>query len=48
VDGVLIINRWNDHLAATNTATRTMTAGDHDVKVEYYDHTGGAVIHVSW
>jgi glucose/arabinose dehydrogenase len=48
VDGVLIINRWNDHLAATNTATRTMTAGDHDVKVEYYEHTGGAVIQVSW
>ena len=48
VDNVRIINRWTDHGPTIDKATRTLTAGDHDVKVEYYERTGGAVIQVSW
>ena len=48
VDNVLVINRWTDHGPTTDRATRTMTAGTHDIKVEYYERTGGAVMQVSW
>jgi hypothetical protein len=47
VDNVLLIDRWTDHAPTTDTATQTLTAGDHDVKVEYYERTGGAVIQVT-
>ncbi len=33
VDNALVIDFWTDHAATVRTATRTMTAGDHDVKV---------------
>ena len=48
VDNVRVINRWTDHAPTTDRVTRTMTAGDHDIKVEYYERGGGAVIQVSW
>ncbi len=48
VDNVQLINRWTDHGSTTDTATQTITAGDHDVKVEYYERGGGAVIQASW
>jgi PKD repeat protein len=48
VDNVLVVDFWTDHGPTTRTGTRTMTAGDHDVKVEYYERTGGAVIQVGW
>jgi hypothetical protein len=48
VDGVQLINNWTDHAPTTNTGTQTLTAGDHDVKVEYYERGGGALIQASW
>jgi PKD repeat protein len=48
VDGVQLIDFWTDHGATTRTATRTLTAGEHEVKVEYYERTLGAIIQVSW
>ena len=47
VDNVLLIDRWTDHAPTTDTATQTLTAGDHDVKVEYYERGGGAVIQLT-
>jgi PKD repeat protein len=48
VDNQLVIDFWTDHSATTRTATRNMTAGEHEVKVEYYERSGQAVIQVSW
>ena len=48
VDGVLIIDGWRDQPATTYTARPTLTAGEHEVRVEYYEKTGGAVAQVSW
>jgi PA14 domain len=48
VDGTLLIDAWIDEGATTYTATRTLTAGQHEVKVEYYERTGDAVIQVLW
>lgn len=48
LDGTLIIDSWSDHGPTTYTANRMLTASTHEVKVEYYEHTGGAVAQVSW
>jgi glucose/arabinose dehydrogenase/RNase P/RNase MRP subunit p29 len=48
VDGVLLIDKWIDQGPTTYTATRTLTAGSHDLKVEYYEKGGGAVARASW
>src|SRR5205823_14856144 len=48
LDGTLIIDGWKDQSATTYTATRTVTAGEHEVKVEYYERLEAAVIQVGW
>ncbi|MFO0729686.1 MAG: putative baseplate assembly protein [Nitrospiraceae bacterium] len=51
VDGKLIIDQWHDQGATENTSMSavTMTAGrKYDIKLEYYEHTGLAVIKLSW
>ena len=48
VDGELIIDAWKDQGATTYQATRQMTAGEHEVKVEYYDAFVDAVAKASW
>ena len=51
VDGSRVIDRWVDVDSTTPaiyTATRTLTAGEHEVKVEYYERSGVAEIQVSW
>ena len=40
LDGQLVIDSWIDQAATTYTATRTLTAGTHQVKVEYYEKRG--------
>lgn len=44
VDNALVINQWDDHAPKTNTATQTIPAGNHTVRVEYYENGGGAVV----
>jgi PA14 domain-containing protein len=48
VDNALVIDFWTDHGPTTRTGTRTLTAGEHEVRVEYYEAGGGATIQVSW
>lgn len=48
VDGQLLIDQWKDQGATTYKATRTMSAGPHEVKVEYYEYGGLAVAKASW
>jgi hypothetical protein len=48
VDGVLLIDQWQDQAPATYTASRTLTAGAHEVRVDYYENGGGAVAKLSW
>jgi MSHA biogenesis protein MshQ len=50
VNNQLIINNWNDHSATTNTsATITLEAGyAYDVRLEYYENGGQAVIRLLW
>jgi glucose/arabinose dehydrogenase/RNase P/RNase MRP subunit p29 len=48
VDGQVLIDKWIDQSPTTYTATTTLTAGTHQVKVEYYENAGGAVAKASW
>jgi hypothetical protein len=48
LDGALIIDGWKDQAPTTYQATRTLNAGDHLVKVEYYEKGGGATAQLSW
>src|SRR5215207_8516645 len=47
VDGVLLLNHWYDNTERMY-ATKTMTAGEHQVKVEHYEHGGTANLSVAW
>ncbi|MFZ0544481.1 MAG: PA14 domain-containing protein, partial [Candidatus Promineifilaceae bacterium] len=48
VDSTLLFNDWSDHSLHVATADIALGAGHHQVKVEYYEHTGLAVARVSW
>jgi LysM repeat protein len=48
VDGVQIIDGWHDGSYRTYTGDQTLGAGDHAVKVEFYDSVDVARIRVSW
>ncbi|MCB0001631.1 MAG: SH3 domain-containing protein [Anaerolineae bacterium] len=48
VDNVQIINAWQDGGVRNVSGTRTLAAGWHAVRVEYYERTGEALIDFSW
>jgi hypothetical protein len=48
VDGALLIDYWHDQPATTHSGTRQLSAGTHQVKVEYYEHTQYASVVVWW
>ena len=48
IDDELLIDRWIDQPTTTYTATRTIQAGSHEVRVEYYENMGDAVARVAW
>lgn len=45
VDGELLINEWrNQRTSSSYSATKSLLAGDHLVKVEYYEYRRDAVV----
>lgn len=49
VNGTQLINNWTDHPATENNGTITLTAGQrYDIRMEFYEHAGGAVARLSW
>jgi hypothetical protein len=42
------IREWHDGLGATYTADVYVSGGDHKVRVEYYEHLGGAMVQFWW
>ncbi len=48
VDNSLVIDRWVDQPATTVSGTANVSAGNHDVKVEYYENGGYASAKVWW
>jgi glucose/arabinose dehydrogenase len=48
VDGALLIDQWRDQARSTFTASRSLSAGPHEVRVEWYEATEEAVAGLSW
>jgi len=49
VDGKLVIDKWYNHDASqVFTADVPLTAGNHNIKMEYYEDKGNAVAKLSW
>jgi hypothetical protein len=46
VDGQIVIDAWNDHSATNYSATVYLGTGAHNLRVEYYERYGNAVISV--
>ncbi len=48
VDNVLILDEWYDHPRTTYTVDRHLDAGEHLIRVEYYERTMFATLMLSW
>ena len=48
IDGIQVLNKWFDQPATTYTFNRTLTAGVHTVRIDYYENYGSAVAKLSW
>lgn len=48
VDGYSVIDEWRDGGRREVTADRKLSAGNHSVRVEYYERVGDALIQVWW
>jgi DNA-binding beta-propeller fold protein YncE len=48
IDDRLVIEEWRDPQAATVSVHRALSAGYHQVRLEYYEATGAAQVHLSW
>ena len=48
IDNERILNEWRDQAAREFRVTRHVNAGNHSIKVEYYEHTGEAVAQFRW
>lgn len=48
VDDRLLIDSWRDQAPTTVAADRTLTAGHHLVRVDYYENGGGAVARLDY
>ncbi len=46
IDGTPVINQWNDHSTATFEATLAIPAGEHTIRVEYYENYVDAIAKV--
>ena len=47
-DNQLVLDAWSDGGRRELTVDRRLTTGNHGVRVEYYERTGEATIHVWW
>jgi len=48
VDGVLRIDAWRDMAPTRISATVRLSAGWHDLRLDYYENTGGASVSLGW
>lgn len=48
IDGSLILDRFTQQATTTYKIGKDLTAGNHTVKVEYYESAGGAIAAINW
>jgi LysM repeat protein len=47
IDGHLVLDQWKDQAPTYYKVDRWMSAGNHNLKIEYYENTGGAQIRLN-
>ncbi len=45
IDGVLVLDQWQDQPATTHTHTQDLSSGTHEIKIEYYERGGSAILY---
>jgi hypothetical protein len=48
VDGVPLVDDWTDHGVVENSGTIALSAGRHDLRMEFYDNGGSALARLLW
>ena len=48
IDSTLVIDSWTSHDLKTDIGAADLTAGQHDIKIEYFDDTGDGVVQLYW
>ena len=48
IDGALKLDEWFDQGATTYNVDVPLSAGNHSIKMEYYEAAGGAVASLTW
>ncbi|MDP2933641.1 MAG: PA14 domain-containing protein, partial [bacterium] len=48
IDGALVLDSWWDRGYTVDTFTRALTAGNHQVRLDYYENVGGAAVSFSY
>lgn len=49
VNGIQLVNNWTNHGPTENSGTIVLTGGTkYDMKMEFFENTGGAVAQLSW
>ena len=48
VDNTLVVDDWRERQATWTSVDRTMSRGTHTVRVEYFEHGGGARVELVW
>jgi hypothetical protein len=48
IDAVLVIDEWRNGVQRETVAEHVLEAGEHNLRVEYYDHSGLAAARLHW
>jgi len=48
LDNQFVINDWVGHTASTSTGTVALAAGQHDIRVDYFQQTSGGSMRLEW
>lgn len=48
IDGVELINNDGQHGTTTVSATKTLSAGTHQIEIKYFEYTGKAALKLEW
>jgi hypothetical protein len=48
VDGTLVVDNGGNHIPEEKSGEVELTAGDHAIRIEYFENNGGACCRVKW
>ena len=48
INGTLVIDNWTPHLPTNDSGSIALTAGMHDIEIEYFDLTGDGMLVIRW